>query len=133
MISTIRRTFSCKDLQHCASWPRLLVGIWLFPRTGFVMVLLFLGMLQCACSNRQHPIRVGIMSPFLVHVVFIGKPPVLLGYIPLCLVICSVNVSISLFFIPFPSRFCAVGHRELVRFVLFVGKTCERLRNRPRY
>ena len=43
----------------------------------------------------------------------------------------SCNLLSYCFYLPllhsFPSRFCALGHRELVLFVLFVGKTCERL------
>lgn len=115
MINTIKRTFSCKNLQRFASSPRLPVGISLFPCTGFVRVLLFLCMLQYAFGTRQHPVRVGMISSFLVHVVFIRKLSVLLDYTPLCLVIYSVIVFISLFFIPSLQILC-IGAQGISTF-----------------
>ena len=111
MINTIKRTFSCKNLQRFASSPRLPVGISLFPCTVFVRVLLCFNIHLAPDSIRvaPDPIRVGMISSFLVHVVFIGKLSVLLDHIPLCLVIYSVIVFISLFFIPFPPDFVHWG------------------------
>lgn len=138
MINTIKRTFFCKNLQRFASLPRLPVGISLFPCTVFVRVLLFLCMLQYPFGTRQHQSstrpnqsRYDIFLPCACCVYW----ETISSFGPYPTVSC--NLLSYCFYLPllhsFPSRFCALGQRELVLFVLFVGKTCERLRNRPGY